>query len=250
MQYPDWLPADLRAEVEEARTRAEIALHEFRRRTPAPSEREQRDFLVQQVIRPTVIAFEHQSVQAARGDHRRIDEIPGDIDEFRDALATELCPNTHTWSGYADPFRREVRADIADSDEWLEHLKKRAGLVAASASEPGPGAVGGGVAESGSSPRSQAVGSLEAVGGDLSPAQSEAVVSNTVGERARVDAYIQEVLEATGTRITRKQIWMSAGYTNRREFERWQNGDKRTTRAARENFERVVRTKPHLKETR
>ena len=129
MRYPYWLPADLRAEVEQARTLAEIALRECRRRTPAPSERERHVFLVRNVIRPTVIAFAHQALQAVRGGHCRIDEIPDDIDKFRNALATELCPITHTWSGYADPFRREAREDLADSDEWLEHLKERAGLT-------------------------------------------------------------------------------------------------------------------------
>ena len=64
---------------------------------------------------------------------------------------------------------------------------------------------------------------------------------------AAVDAYIQEVLQKTNKRITRKDFWMRAGYKSPTDFERWQRNDPRTTKAAEVNFDRVLREKPHLK---
>ena len=72
----------------------------------------------------------------------------------------------------------------------------------------------------------------------------------TTSNRAAVDAYIEEVLAATGQRINRRMFWKAAGYKHPTDFERWQRGDKRTTKTARVNFERVLRTKPHLKRSR
>ena len=40
--------------------------------------------------------------------------------------------------------------------------------------------------------------------------------------RALVDAYIEEVRSKIGKRITRKDIWLKAGYKTRTEFERWE----------------------------
>jgi hypothetical protein len=58
--------------------------------------------------------------------------------------------------------------------------------------------------------------------------------------RAAVDSYIQGVLQQTGQKITRTDIWKSAGYKTRTEFERWQRGDSRTTKAAHRNFTRIL----------
>ena len=87
-------------------------------------------------FRPVVIAFAHQVCEAVRRGKRHIDQISRDIEKFRDAVATELCPNTHTWSGYANRFRQEVRDDILRSPEWLEHLDERVGLTP-TGGEPG-----------------------------------------------------------------------------------------------------------------
>ena len=66
--------------------------------------------------------------------------------------------------------------------------------------------------------------------------------------RAMVNAYIAEVLDKTGKRITRKDIWRKAGYNSRTEFERWERKDAaRPNRAAAEAFNRILREKPHLK---
>jgi hypothetical protein len=70
----------------------------------------------------------------------------------------------------------------------------------------------------------------------------------TAEERqAAVQAYRNEVLQKTGRRITKKDIWSAAGYTARTEFERWERNDPRATQAAHQNFMRVLTKKPHLK---
>jgi hypothetical protein len=63
------------------------------------------------------------------------------------------------------------------------------------------------------------------------------------GRRTAVEAFIAEVTEA-GRKITRKDIWTVAGYTNATEFERFQRGDPRTTSSAATAFNRVLGMKP------
>ena len=66
----------------------------------------------------------------------------------------------------------------------------------------------------------------------------------------RIDAYIEEVRDKTGKKITRTDIWKKvAGYKEGTEFYKFQRGDEKTNRAARKNFERILREKPHLKMT-
>jgi hypothetical protein len=52
----------------------------------------------------------------------------------------------------------------------------------------------------------------------------------------------------TGKRITRTDIWKSARYKNRTEFERWERQDaRRPNRAAHERFTQILNEKPDLK---
>jgi hypothetical protein len=70
----------------------------------------------------------------------------------------------------------------------------------------------------------------------------------TAAERRNtVQDYIDEVLEKTGKRITRTDIWKSAHYKTRTEFERWQRKDPKATKAVNERFTRLLKEKPHLK---
>jgi hypothetical protein len=78
------------------------------------------------------------------------------------------------------------------------------------------------------------------------PNSPQADMSTAVGRRAAVDAYIREVLDKTGKRITRTDIWKKAGYRSRTEFERWERADPRLNRTAPKNFTRVLTEKPHL----
>ncbi len=66
--------------------------------------------------------------------------------------------------------------------------------------------------------------------------------------KAAVDEYIAEVLEKTEKKITKKDIWVSAGYSTRTEFERWQRNDpKRRNPSAAAKFKKILTEKPHLK---
>jgi hypothetical protein len=66
--------------------------------------------------------------------------------------------------------------------------------------------------------------------------------------RAAVDAYIDEVFKKTGRKVTRTDIWKTARYRTRTEFERWERKDPRNpNRAAHERFTRILAEKPHLK---
>jgi hypothetical protein len=73
--------------------------------------------------------------------------------------------------------------------------------------------------------------------------------SKSTDRRALVQAYIRQVLEKTGKRITKKDIWSRAGDTSRSEFERWERKDpKNPNRAADERFTRLLtEEKPHLR---
>jgi hypothetical protein len=66
--------------------------------------------------------------------------------------------------------------------------------------------------------------------------------------RAMVEAYIEEVYDKTGERITKTALWKAARYKTRTEFERFERQDlKRPNKAANERFLRILREKPHLK---
>jgi hypothetical protein len=81
------------------------------------------------------------------------------------------------------------------------------------------------------------------------PARIEAGVvtddreANGKSWNARIDGFI-ETLSKTGRKITRKHIWMVAGYKSRTEFERFQRCDPRTTKSAAASFQRVLSMKP------
>jgi hypothetical protein len=70
------------------------------------------------------------------------------------------------------------------------------------------------------------------------PASSEDLRSD---RRALVDSHIEAVLQQTGKRLTRTEIWKSAGYKSRVEFDRWQRNDPLATRTADRNFTRILK---------
>ncbi|MBN1548575.1 MAG: hypothetical protein JW902_18145 [Syntrophaceae bacterium] len=72
-------------------------------------------------------------------------------------------------------------------------------------------------------------------------------LSTAAERREAVQAYIDEVFDKTGKRITRTDIWQYARYKNRTEFQRWQRNDPKATRTANERFTRILKEKPHLK---
>jgi hypothetical protein len=63
-----------------------------------------------------------------------------------------------------------------------------------------------------------------------------------------VQAYIKEVQDLTGKRIIKADIWRSARYETRSEFERWERNDRRATKTAHHRFSRLLLVdKPHLR---
>jgi hypothetical protein len=87
----------------------------------------------------------------------------------------------------------------------------------------------------------------EPTGNDAGPAVNAADNGGT-GRRAAVNAYIEEVFNRTGNRITKTDIWKLARYKSRTEFERWERDDlKHPNKAANQRFTRILTEKPHLK---
>src|ERR1039457_6422185 len=83
----------------------------------------------------------------------------------------------------------------------------------------------------------------------MSRAVSVTNSSDSQSRRAAVDAYIEEVLNKTGKKITRTDIWKHARYKSRTEFERWERNDaKNRNRTGHHRFTRVLSEKPHLSE--
>lgn len=64
------------------------------------------------------------------------------------------------------------------------------------------------------------------------------------GLPASIAAFRATVLQRTGKRIAKKDIWIMAGYNDATEFERFQRNDPRTTETAKANFHRVLGMEP------
>jgi len=79
------------------------------------------------------------------------------------------------------------------------------------------------------------------------PARGPLTLETAQDRKAAVQAYIQEVWDATGNRITKADIWRKARYKTRSEFERWERKDPKATNAAHQRFSRLLAEKPHLK---
>jgi len=95
-------------------------------------------------------------------------------------------------------------------------------------------------------PEAKEVGVVEPSGNEATRADAGPAVNATNGngtdQRSAIDAFISK-LAVAGRKITRKNIWTVAGYTNATEFERFQRGDTRNQSAA-AAFKRVLNMKP------
>src|ERR1035437_2458088 len=96
-------------------------------------------------------------------------------------------------------------------------------------------------------PKANQAGATEPSCDESTGTEAGLAVNGTNGHgatrRALIDAFIAKLAE-TGRKVTRKDVWTVAGYKSRTEFERFQRGDKRTTRAASLNFNRVLGMTP------
>jgi hypothetical protein len=62
--------------------------------------------------------------------------------------------------------------------------------------------------------------------------------------KEKVETFITKMQPLSGKKITRKDIWIVAGYSDATEFERFQRDDPRTTRGAKTKFGRVLKMDP------
>ncbi len=218
MKYPPGFPEDLHPPVDQALAEAELRFRAGAKNTPDDDDNAFQG-LALEFMKTTVAAFGRQACEAGRAGTWTGEDIRREVDEFvqRAVLyaAHELLPAAV--GGDTDiPLWYEVKEELRRSEEWTTHLQERT-QVARGQFAP-----------------------------DDRPRTSISLDSQE-GRKAAVDAYIQEVLDETGLKITRKDIWEKVGYADASEFERWQRCDKRASRTAHERFTAVLREKPHLR---
>ena len=197
----------------------------------------------------------HQACAAARAGQLRPDQISEVVDKFIRRIAEHTCndfdpplfgsPDPHLgWSGQTD-WLDDVRQAIKDSPEWRDHLAKVADLAAAGPADLGDDRELAG-SEATRANDNEGTGATESHLGAL----REPLPLSTPSERREfVDAYIQEVLDKTGHKIWRKDIWQAVGYKNAMEFEKWQRCAKHSSSGTHAKFVRLLtETKPHLNE--
>jgi hypothetical protein len=166
----------------------------------------------------------HFSVAAQRNTIRpdQVEDIMNDLLHY---TLVANCDNSN------ERFR--LKQEVRRSDEWLK-LSREVAQVAADASKSIPTARG----DEGQSQHKN------------DPPRPDLFQSGNVdasGRRAAINAYIDEVFEKTGRRITRTDIWKAARYRSRTEFERWQRNAKNPNKVAGERFAHILIEKPHLK---
>ena len=241
MVYPQEFSAEARTRIEAERVKANQALRQARTVEPPDNWTKGKRVWDECAFRGYILrvfrAYAHEACELGKQGTWAGDRIRSETDEFLRRFAIEAC-DEQGHDRYGDKFRMivsdwytslrpEVERWFHESDEWREFeddLLAVAERQAAQKSEPG---------------------------GD-EPAQTEAGpagngTNNATGRREAVDAYIEEVFSRTGKRITRTDIWKSARYKSRTEFERWERNDRRATKTADQRFTRILSEKPHLK---
>ncbi len=190
--------------------------------------------------------------------------VCGSVQEFEAELHSDIARFVYSglsqYRWLADPMRKELETGFAlfvmRANPWAElpederasawHVGAITGEALSHASlklraEAWKHAADGGFPEAKQAGAAQQSGN-ELTRTDAGPADNE-TNGGGVDRRAAVDAFISKLSDA-GRKITRKQIWTVAGYTNATEFERFQRGDTRTTQSAAAAFNRVLNMKP------
>jgi hypothetical protein len=83
----------------------------------------------------------------------------------------------------------------------------------------------------------------ERASGDLTVQDRNVIAAE---RREAVDAYILDIFETCGRRISRKEIWTEAGYNESSEFERWQRASPRASGSSDRRIRKILKGKPHL----
>jgi len=175
------------------------------------------------------ISIQIESAESLAAYYDYLDSLSGCIVEIGEHIAPHLTPMfMATLRSRVTKWREGIKATVtagpssqtsARDSRWRERAK---GVVLAPGTAPA----------SSSPERQQAAQSPEPIG----------------DRRKAVDTYIEEVFSRTGKRITRTDIWKSARYKSRTEFERWERNDpKNPNKSAHERFTRILIDKPHLK---
>ncbi len=187
----------------------------------------------------------HQgSIQAARhllggaaGEYIRDGNLDTDqFDAKLEAIGDWVCRKFRVKRAWFD----------AEKQGWrVMALRKRA--AAREAGETPKGTIIAKLPAEGGFPEANPTDAVEPSGDVSTAAKAGPAVNATNGnctdQRAAINAFISKLAEA-GRKITRKNIWTVAGYTNATEFERFQRGDTRTTQSAAAAFKRVLGMSP------
>ncbi len=190
--------------------------------------------------------------------------VCGSVEEFEAELHSDVARfvryglSQYRW--LADPMRKELEAGfvlfVMRANPWAEIPEKdrasvwHVGAITGEAlthaalklrAEAWTRAAGGGFPKANKPEESESSGA-ESTRTEAGPGVNGAH-GNETDQRAAIDAFISKLADA-GRKITRKNIWTVAGYTNATEFERFQRGDTRTTQSAAAAFNRVLSMKP------
>ncbi len=183
---------------------------------------------------------------------------PPNIDEFRQAISLETGAGRTAFQ-YAHFLYRDVHGGlnrmlglwhrdirnrlfelVNDAEDWWYAHRVPTGweryVVGAPQGLPVP--------EVSQAVSVSAVEESDGVAGTPSGDATCSAVETGRSPREMVDAFLQNCLEATGVRITKKMIWRAAGYTQRSEFDRWQAEKPSATKSANASFRRILAMSP------
>jgi hypothetical protein len=147
-------------------------------------------------------------------------------------------------------FRADLWKAITNNPEWTQHLSKLSSLAGgstvgavANADCVGDGVSMAEVAVTIISDRDQSESTKD--NSDVATSTHPELQDDGAGtdRRAAIDSFISNMRDK-GRNITRKNIWMAAGYKDETEFERFQRGARRATKRATQKFIDILRMSP------
>ncbi len=195
--------------------------------------------------------------------------VCGSAQEFEAELRSDIARFVHCglsqYRWLADPMRQELDRAFAlfvmRANPWVEIPEKDRASVWHVGAITGEALTHAALklqaeawkhAAEGGFPEAKQAGAAEPSGNEPTRMETGPAVNPTDGNaadrRAAVDAYIEDVFNQTKKRITRTDIWKSARYKSRTEFERWERNDlEHPNKTANQRFTRILAEKPHLK---
>ena len=222
MEYPQEFSQQARARVESEKIRAG---RDFEQAKQAVQWTAEVEVLLREYVLRVFIAFVQQACKFGRNDTWSVDRIESESLEFLRLLTIDAYyskgynKSGHLLSEWVSHWNGSILSEIEREFEKSPLWKKYQDMLLR-------------------------VAKYQAVERRTLPASP----ASTENRRAMVDAYIDEVFNETGKRITRTDIWRAVRYKSRTEFERWERNDKnKPNKTAHERFTRLLQEKPHLK---